>query len=144
MSLTAEQKHKFIERFNALVPHVKALGLRFHGMGDDWAALELPYSEALVGYPDTGVIAGGAIFSLMDSTAGMAVFTRLDSWRAQATMDLRIDYLKPATPGKAVIGRVQCYKITRRVAFVRGIAYHDDPERPIANVTGTFMLEDAS
>lgn len=131
---------RFAERFVDVVPHVKALGLKFHSMGENWAILELPYGAHLIGFPDTGIISGGAIFSLMDSVAGLSVFAALRSLNPTATLDLRLDYLKPASPGRAVFGRADCYKITRRVAFIRGVAYHDDEDRPIANVTGSFML----
>ena len=57
-----------------------------------------------------------------------------------ATLDLRIDYLKPATPGRDVVARAHCYKLTRDIAFVRGVAFHDDEADPIATSAGTFML----
>ncbi len=63
-----------------------------------------------------------------------------DGWRPIATLDLRIDYMKPATPGKDLLARAECYKLTRNVAFVRGVAYHDDPSDPIATSVATFML----
>jgi acyl-coenzyme A thioesterase PaaI-like protein len=59
---------------------------------------------------------------------------------AIATLDLRIDYMKPATPHREVRARAHCYKMTRHVAFVRGVAFHDDEADPIATSAGTFML----
>ena len=61
----------------------------------------------------------------------------------RATLDLRVDYLRPATPGRTVIGRGECLKVTRSIAFVRGIAYDETPDDPLAHVAGTFMLMDA-
>ena len=61
-----------------------------------------------------------------------------------ATLDLRIDYLRPATPAKEVHGRAECFKITRSVAFVRCEAFHplgDQGESDLVAVAnGTFML----
>ena len=57
-----------------------------------------------------------------------------------ATLDLRIDYLKPATPNQPVRTRAHCYKVTRSVAFTRAVAFHDDPDDPIASSAGTFMI----
>ena len=108
--------------------------------GPDWAELQMPYAPQLVAYPDSGVIASGAIFSLMDSAAGFAVLMKRGRMDPHATLDLRCDYLRPAEPGKTVIGRVECYKITSRVAFVRGIAHDGDAGHPIAHVAGTFMF----
>lgn len=135
-----ERMQRFIARFMEGVPHIAALGIRYRGHGANWAELELPYAEQLVAYPTSGVIASGGIFTLMDSTAGFSVFARMANFAPQATLDLRCDYLRPATPGAAVIGWAECYKMTRRIAFVRGLAHEGDRERPVAHVTGTFMF----
>lgn len=77
---------------------------------------------------------------MMDMATSMAIWTRLGQFRMQATLDLRIDYLRPATPGKTVIGRGECYRITRAIAFIRGQAHDGDPADPLAHVAGTYMF----
>ena len=57
-----------------------------------------------------------------------------------ATLDLRIDYAKPAASGQPVIAEAECYRITRSVAFTRAIAHQGDLKDPIAAAAGTFML----
>jgi acyl-coenzyme A thioesterase PaaI-like protein len=57
-----------------------------------------------------------------------------------ATLDLRIDYMKPATPREDILIESECLKITREIAFARGRAFHTSLEEPIAVATGTFML----
>src|SRR5690606_33514114 len=104
------------------------------------AELLLPYHPRLIGNPETGVLHGGAISALMDATCGAAVFQALKQPLTIATLDLRIDYLKPAAPGRDVIARAHCYKVTRHVGFVRGVAFLDDEDDPIATCSGTFML----
>lgn len=138
-----ERIRRFVDKFMSAVPHLKALGIGFVDSGPDWAELQMPYAPQLVAYPDSGVIASGAIFSLMDSAAGFAVLMKRGRMDPHATLDLRCDYLRPAEPSKTVIGRVECYKITRRVAFVRGIAHDGDAGHPIAHVAGTFMFTSA-
>lgn len=128
------------QRFMRGVPHNKALGLELRAMSDARAELLLPYDPRLVGNPETGVLHGGAISALMDACCGAAVFQALQKPMAIATLDLRIDYLKPAAPGRAVIARAHCYKVTRHVAFVRGVAFLDSEDDPIATSAGTFML----
>ena len=120
--------------------HSGALGISYVGHGEDWAELSLPYDERLIGMVETGIVASGPIVSLMDMATGLAIWIRLGRFRHQATLDLRVDYLRPARPGKAVIGRGICYGVTRSVAFVRGLAHDGDPEDLVANVTGTFMF----
>ena len=119
--------------------HGAAIGISWHAHGEDWVELALPYSAELVGMPETRVLASGPIVSLMDLATSLAVWRKLGAFRPQATLDLRVDYLRPATPGRTVIGRGSCYRITRSIAFVRGIAHDGDPDDPVANVTGTFI-----
>lgn len=135
-----------IEQFTAggFGGHGGALGLRYHARGENWAELSLPYDEHLIGDPATGVLASGPIVTMMDMATSLAVWMKRGRFAPQATVDLRVDYLRPATPGRDVIGRGECLRVTRSVAFVRGVAYHDDPDDPIANVAGTFMLLDAA
>lgn len=127
--------------FVDLVPHNLALGMQLQDFGRDGQAwLRLPYAQKLVGNPATGVLHGGAITSLLDACCGAAVFFAMMPPRPIATLDLRIDYLRPATPGMDVVAHGQTIKVTRHVAFVRATAYHDDPDDPIAVATGSFML----
>jgi uncharacterized protein (TIGR00369 family) len=104
------------------------------------AKFRLPYDAKLVGNPDTWVLHGGAITALLDAASGASVFAALTDWVPIATLDLRIDYLRAAEPGRDVVCHATCYKRTRNVAFTRAIAYHDDPADPIASSVGTFML----
>ena len=120
--------------------HAVALGLRYVAHGSNWAELALDYDRRLISDLTTGILASGPIVSLMDSALGAAVFIARGHKASHATLDLRIDYLRPAEPGKAVTGRGECYRLTRRIAFVRGIAHDGDPDDPIAHATATFML----
>lgn len=119
--------------------HSGWLGLKYRAHGDDWAELELPWREDLLGEAERHVLASGPIISLMDMAAGLSIWTRRGRFTAIATLDLRVDYQRPAKDRTAVIGRAECYKITRSAAFVRGIAHDGDPEDPVANVAGVFM-----
>jgi uncharacterized protein (TIGR00369 family) len=119
--------------------HGNAIGITYHGRGEEWVELALPFRADLIGDPASGVLASGPILTLMDMATSLAVWTRLGVFRAHATLDLRIDYLRPAAPGKTVIARGECYRITRAIAFVRGQAHDGDPDDPLAHVAGTFM-----
>jgi len=124
------------------VGHGGALGIDYVAHGEDWAELSLPYDNKLIGMPATGIIASGPIISLMDMATSVAIWVKLGRFRHQATLDLRVDYLRPAAPGRTVIGRGECYGVTRSIAFVRGMAHDGDQDDPVAHVTGTFMFTD--
>jgi uncharacterized protein (TIGR00369 family) len=129
------------QAFRDGVPHNQAIGIELVSISHEEGAavLRLPYDAKLVGDPESGILHGGAITTLLDATSGAAVFMKLAKAIPIATLDLRIDYLKPATPGLAVFARAECYKVTRNVAFVRSTAYHD-PGDVIAAGMGTFMI----
>lgn len=138
------ERLKLLKKLNfAFADHVlhnKALGIQIESLTDSESRLSLPYSEDLIGNPETRVLHGGAITALLDACCGSAVFMALKAPTPIATLDLRIDYLKPATPDATVFGHAHCYKVTRHVAFVRCTAFHEDENDPIATATGTFML----
>lgn len=103
--------------------------------------MEMPYRAELIGDPDTGVIHGGAVYALMDSCCGGAVMCHPAVSGVAATLDLRLDYMRPATPGQTVVAKAECYHVTRSIAFVRATATDDDTGRPVAAATGAFTIE---
>jgi len=122
--------------------HSGALGIEYREHGEDWCALALPYADTLIGMEESGIIASGPIVSMMDMATSIAIWVRIGRFRPQVTLDLRIDYLRPAEPGRTVIGRGECYAVKRRVAFVRGVAHDGAPADPVAHVTGSFISID--
>jgi len=131
---------KLFTSYASQVGHGGALGIAYHDHGADWVELSLDYQEKLIGVAKSGIIASGPIISLMDMATSMAIWMKLNRFRHQATLDMRIDYLRPATPGEKIIGRGECYAVTKSVGFVRGVAHNGDPEDPVANVAATFMF----
>jgi uncharacterized protein (TIGR00369 family) len=122
------------------VGHGRALALEYRDSAENWIELALPWREQLVGIPEEGILASGAIVSLLDTCGGASVWMALGHFQPIVTIDLRLDYLRPALKGETVIARCRCYKLTKQVAFVRGLAHGGDAERPIAQAAGTFML----
>jgi len=118
-----------------------------HALGIDLTRIEPPrvwgrvaYRADLVGDPDTGVIAGGVITTLLDHVCGVAVVSAMNAATPVATIDLRIDYMRPAAPGRDVIAEAHCYKLGKSVAFVRAVAYEDTSDNPIAHAAGAFVI----
>ncbi|MDX1780682.1 MAG: PaaI family thioesterase [Thalassovita sp.] len=136
----AVDQTKMAQQFIEAIPHSRELGMNYTEVGEGVAAMQMPYDERFVGDPQTGVIHGGAVFALLDTTCGAAVMSHPKMKGHTATIDLRIDYMRPATPGQTIRTRATCYRITRSVAFVRAEALDDNDEHPVATAAGTFTV----
>jgi uncharacterized protein (TIGR00369 family) len=134
-------KSKIVRQFIKAIPYSQALKMECVELGDGYAVFEMPYSEELIGDPRTKVIAGGAVSALMDTCCGAAVISHPSNPGGTATIDLRIEYMRPASPGQRLRTRAECYHITRSVAFVRATTFDEDPQNPVATAAGSFTVE---
>lgn len=122
------------------VPHMAALGLTFDGVQDGRVRLRAPWREDLVGDPDTGVLAGGLVSTMLDHVGGLATWVALGRFETIATLDLRVDYMRAARPHTALIAEAECYRLTRNIAFVRGWAFEDSADDPVAASQAAYVL----
>jgi len=131
------------ERMAGGTPQSQALGFQFVSVSQGRGSMAVPWREDLVGDPDTSVIAGGVVTSLLDHTCGLAISSAAASSRGMfgtATLDLRIDYMRPARPRAGVTAEAHCYKLTRTIGFVRAEAWDEDRADPIATAQAAFAL----
>ena len=139
MPIDPEIRRKQARQFIQALPHCRALNMALDDVGDGMAVMSMPWDEKLVGDPSTGVIHGGAVSTLMDTCGGTAVMSHPTGPSTTATLDLRIDYMRPAAPGQRITARADCYHMTRTVAFVRAVATDEDGD--VATATGAFTVE---
>ena len=145
MTITPEALRDAARHMVETVPQASALGFKLLSVEPSRGSIFTPWREDLVGDPDTGVIAGGVITALLDHVCGLAVTSRSleGGFLSTATLDLRIDYMRPAAPRADITASAHCYKLTRTIAFVRAHAYDVDPEDPIATAQAAFILKRA-
>ncbi|GIU67453.1 PaaI family thioesterase [Candidatus Phycosocius spiralis] len=122
-------------------PQAQALGLVVVSIEEARAVVEVDWREELVGDLETGVIASGVVTTLLDNTCGVAAFAALSEPTAAATLDLRIDYMRPAKKGATLRAHAHCYHMSKTIAFVRAFAF-DSPEEkdPVAAAQATFIM----
>ena len=130
-------------------PQSLALGV---DVGEGWGGglMRAPFRADLVGDPALGGLADGVIYTLLDQACGAAIGVAVKAragmqgrelaMGAMATLDFRIDYVRPARAGADVTAQAECLRIDGELAFVRGAAFETDPEDPIALVQAAFML----
>ncbi len=130
---------RLLRKFIKGVRHSMDLGMELVEASPAGIVVRMPYSDKIIGNPETGVIHGGSITTLMDQACGMAAVASLaPEFDITPTIDLRIDYMRAAEPGKDVFAFVEAYRKTRQVVFTRGIAYHEDRDKPIAHCVANF------
>ena len=130
--------HRIGSAIEAL-PHNAKLGIRTLEIAPGRCTTYIEFRPELVGDPRRGVLHGGVVTTLIDATAGAAVYAAIPEGTALATLDMRIDYLKPAEPYKRLYASAELYRLTRRIAFVRASAYQDDPGNQVAHCAASFM-----
>ena len=122
------------------LPHNAKLGIRMVEIAPGRCTTCIEFRPELVGDPNRGVLHGGVVTTLVDATAGAAVYTSIPRQASLATLDMRIDYLKPAKPDTRLYATAELYRLTRRIAFVRASAYQDYPGNQVANCVASFMV----
>lgn len=129
------------DNFRRHVPHAEDLGIRILEVDRGLARLALDFREELLGDAERGLIHTGVITSMIDSACGIAVIAAADGPVTVATLDLRMDYLRPALRDHALHARAECYRLTRHIAFVRAQAWQESETRLVATSTSVFMLQ---
>ncbi|MFT4632750.1 MAG: hypothetical protein ACJARY_001061 [Candidatus Azotimanducaceae bacterium] len=132
----------FKQGLELLPPHGVAIGMTLVDVAGRLCTVRVPYAEHLVGDPDTGIIHGGVITATLDNASGWAVRCH-EEWGddlSMATLDIRIDYMRPAEPHKDLMVQAECYKLSKNIAFVRAVAYQDDVNDQVATSVAAFML----
>ena len=122
------------------LPHNVALGFEIVSVERGRCVFALQHRDEFVGNSDTGILHGGVITSLIDVASGTAVYAMVPTGTSVATLDMRIDYLKPAEPGRRILAEAEVYKMTKNVAFVRAGAYQDAATNRIAHCAASFMV----
>lgn len=131
----------FIDRaFRENVPHNLALGVRVVAASRGAVVSKVPWAPHLVGNPESEALHGGVVTSLLDAAGGAAVFLWFREIPSIATLDLRVDHLRPTPAREDLFARAECYRVTRNVAFVRGTAWCVSEQSPVATMTATYML----
>ena len=118
-----------------LSPFQRLLGIELVEAREGWVRIRLPFREELLRLEGSDWYHGGVVSSLVDIAGAYAVVTKAGEG-AGATVDLRIDWLRPARKGDlTATGRV--VKAGRRLC-VADAEVHDENEVLVAVGRGTF------
>ena len=139
MSSSNQQYLELASFFTLHIKHNQTIGIKpVHADGNS-LTLMLPFSQAIVAVEKRRTISGAALTALMDSACGTAVVLALGIVQPCPTLDLRIDYVARLEAEKALYVCATVQKIERDIVFIRGCAYHDDPQQPVAIGIASFL-----
>ena len=111
--------HSLQQFFEEQIPFNAWLGMRILQAGGGRCALKLPFRPELVGDPHRPALHGGVLSTLADTAGGLCVWASLDeTGRGTSTVDLRIDYLRPAKL-EDLVCEAEVLRMGNRVAVVR-------------------------
>lgn len=127
------------EYFSAAIPFYRALGIELVAVDTEVIQMRVPYRPEFVGDAAAGLWHTSVATALADSACGLAVLLTLPGAEGTATLDLRMDYLRPAVAGEDLYVTAECHHLTRRVAFARATLHQGNRDRPTAHCTGAFM-----
>jgi len=118
-------------------PFHQWLGLQVLSVGDGEIEIRATWREEWVGggNAEGRYTHGGILASLIDLAADWALVSRLG--HGVPTIDLRVDYHRPASPGD-LVARGRLIKFGRRVSFAEAQVL-DDANALIASGRGVYM-----
>ena len=125
------------------LPFHRFLGVLVDETRKGYARLRLPFRPEFIGDPRRPALHGGIISMLVDTCGGTAVWASCNTDDRVATIDLRVDYLRPAPPVDIVAeGEVKLLGNRVGNASVRLFAA-SDPDTTIAEGRGVYNIRKA-
>jgi uncharacterized protein (TIGR00369 family) len=112
------------------------LGMKLLDAGSGWAKVRLPFSPELAN--GAGVLHGGAIFAASDAAIGVATMGLLAADENVATIEMKINFLKPVAESEIIAEAVILHK--GRHTAVGEAAVRDAVGRLVAKAQGTFAV----
>ena len=103
--------------------------------------LKMPFNSDFCADTDKELIHGGVLTALIDSALGLATMLAVPGLKTLATLDLRVEYLRPAKSRSDLMVFAECYRVSRHISFNRGRVWFDGDEKTqVAAGYATFAL----
>lgn len=125
------------------IPFHGLMGFTVRDLRPGYACISVDFRHELLGDARRPALHGGVISALIDTCGGLAVWTNFTLGDRIATIDLRVDYLRPA--GKARLFAESSVRLLgNRVGNAQTIVYSgDDREAPVAEGRSVYNIRRA-
>ena len=120
------------------IPYARFLGVEVERVGGGFECI-LPFRQEIVGNAALPAVHGGVLGAFVELTALLRLLDESASERVPKPITFSIDYLRSAGPS-TTRARADIFKLGRRIANVRVVAWQDDPSRPVVAGNGKFLL----
>jgi uncharacterized protein (TIGR00369 family) len=125
-------------RGKGLITH---MALDIQKVSAEGVLVRMPFNPDFCVDSEKTLLHGGILTALLDSVFGLANFIAIEGVSTMATLDLRVDYLRPAHSRADIFVRAHCYRQTRHIAFNSGNIWFDGHEdEEIARGAASFAL----
>ena len=139
--MTELHKKVLINVVETQIPMAKFIGVKVLEINDGYVKLHFPYKEEFIGDPRSKRLHGGYTATAIDLAGGVAAMTYMTSKEDDvATIDMRIDYLRPGQ-AKDIVAEGKVISRRRRTIVTDMHIYHnDDVTKIIAAGRGVFAI----
>ncbi|MFP4398163.1 MAG: PaaI family thioesterase [Desulfonatronovibrio sp.] len=122
------------------IPFNRYLGIKVETASNGLARLFLPYRPEFTGDSRRPALHGGVLSTLIDTCGGMAVWTCCQVEDRIATIDMRVDYLRPA-PQKELVAESRVRLMGNRVGNVQTSVFtREYPDKIIAEGRAVYNI----
>lgn len=128
----------YLERLYQAVntaPFPRHLPMRIVSMGVDTARIELTVAECHL--QPFGIVHGGVLATLIDTATFWAAFGSLPADAGLVNVDLKLNYLAPASRG-ILVAQGRCLRPGRTISYAEA-SIHDGQGALLAHGTSTLM-----
>ena len=127
-----------MNRIVAEIPYARFLGVEVERTASGLECV-LPFRNEIVGNAALPAVHGGVLGAFLELTALLRLLEDSGSERVPKPITFSVDYLRSAGPA-TTRARADIFKLGRRIANVRVVAWQDDPARPVVAGNGKFLL----
>jgi uncharacterized protein (TIGR00369 family) len=127
-----------MNRILEAIPYARFLGVEVE-RSDGVLECVLPFRHEIVGNVALPAVHGGVLGAFLELTALLHLIDDSGSERVPKPITFGVDYLRSAGPF-ATRARAETFKLGRRIANVRVVAWQEDRSRPVVAGNGKFLL----
>jgi len=120
------------------IPYARFLGVELERTDDGFECV-LPFRREIVGNAALPAVHGGVLGAFLELTALLRLIDENPGAEVPKPITFSVDYLRSAGPA-TTRARAEIFKLGRRIANVRVVAWQDDPGRPVVAGNGKFLL----